>query len=81
MVPQLTSFAGQIELPWLFSLTWHRVCSWQVAAVVELTEEQKEHMAKVAADKAESAGAADAKAPTSFFHGKADKDYQGAHTM
>jgi hypothetical protein len=45
--------------------------------VPELTEEQKEYLAKQSADK-EAAAAEDveARGPTSFFHGKADKDYQ-----
>ncbi len=47
------------------------------AQVAELTEEQKEYIAKQEAAKLEAAaGAVDAKGPTSFFHGKSDKDYQ-----
>jgi pre-mRNA-processing factor 17 len=43
----------------------------------ELTEEQKEYIAKAAADKeATAAEDVEARGPTSFFHGKADKDYQ-----
>lgn len=49
-------------------------CLLQLA---ELTEEQKEYIAKMQADK-EAAAAEDveARGPTSFFHGKAEKDYQ-----
>jgi pre-mRNA-processing factor 17 len=46
----------------------------------ELTEEQKEYIAKAAADKeATAAEDVEARGPTSFFHGKADKDYQVGH--
>lgn len=46
--------------------------------VAELTEEQKEYIAKMQAEKEAAASAEDveAKGPTSFFHGKAEKDYQ-----
>ncbi|KXZ41899.1 hypothetical protein GPECTOR_249g617 [Gonium pectorale] len=46
--------------------------------VAELTEEQKEYIAKMEAAKVEAAaGAVEAQGPTSFFHGKEEKDYQG----
>lgn len=46
--------------------------------VNELTEEQKEVLAQRAAGKEEEAAeAVEAKGPTSFFHGKEQKDYQG----
>ncbi|KAI8473364.1 MAG: WD40-repeat-containing domain protein [Monoraphidium minutum] len=50
---------------------------------VELTEEQKEYMAKFNAEKEEKAaakgegGEGEGKGATSFFHGKEAKDYQG----
>ena len=44
----------------------------------ELTEEQKEYIAKAEAEKQEAAALnVDAKGPTSFFHGKEKQDYQG----
>lgn len=46
--------------------------------VAELNEEQKAYMAQVEAAKMEAAaGAVDTKGPTTFFHGKEEKDYQG----
>ncbi|EFJ39885.1 hypothetical protein VOLCADRAFT_78216 [Volvox carteri f. nagariensis] len=46
--------------------------------VSELTEEQKEYIAKMEAAKMEAAaGAVETKGPTTFFHGKDEKDYQG----
>jgi len=47
------------------------------AEVVELTEEQKEYAAALKEDKAEKA-AAEGKGDHSVFHGKEEKDYQGA---
>eukprot|EP00877_Chromochloris_zofingiensis_P007991 jgi/Chrzof1/3445/Cz12g25200.t1 len=48
------------------------------AAVVGLTEEQKAHMAQLEATKMEAAGKdVETKGPTTFFHGKEQKDYQG----
>jgi pre-mRNA-processing factor 17 len=52
------------------------------AQVSELTEEQKEYMAKIEAEKAEAGASGsgagdDNKGASSIFHGKADKDYQG----
>lgn len=48
-----------------------------VLQIAELTDEQKEYIAKVAADKeAATAEDVEVQGPTSFFHGKADKDYQ-----
>lgn len=47
------------------------------AAVVGLTEEQKAHMAQLEATKMEAAGKdVETKGPTTFFHGKEQKDYQ-----
>lgn len=44
----------------------------------DLTEEQKEYMAKMEAEKLENAANSVAtKGPTSFFHGKDALDYQG----
>ncbi|GLC42328.1 hypothetical protein PLESTB_000659000 [Pleodorina starrii] len=46
--------------------------------VAELTEEQKEFISKMEAAKMEAAaGQVDSKGPTTFFHGKEEKDYQG----
>jgi pre-mRNA-processing factor 17 len=45
-------------------------------AAAELTEEQKEYVAALAADKAVKE-AAEGKAEHSIFHGKAEKDFQG----
>lgn len=48
------------------------------AQVSELTEEQKEHMAKLEAERAEAAASSvDTKGPSTVFHGKQQKDYQG----
>jgi WD40 repeat protein len=52
--------------------------------VSELTEEQKEYMAKLEAEKVETAAsgnnAAGSNAPTTIWHGKAEKtDYQGSY--
>jgi pre-mRNA-processing factor 17 len=45
--------------------------------VPELTDEQREYIAKQQATKEEAtAEDVEAKGPTSFFHGKKDKDYQ-----
>jgi hypothetical protein len=61
-----------VGLPLLY-LPTH--CLHQVS---ELTEEQKAYMAEVEAAKMEAAAdSVETKGPTSFFHGKADKDYQG----
>ncbi|KAG2485153.1 hypothetical protein HYH03_016139 [Edaphochlamys debaryana] len=52
--------------------------SKQAAAPADLTEEQKEFIAQREAAKLEAAaGSVDAKGPSSFFHGKEEKDYQG----
>lgn len=57
----------------------HTWCAVPLACVqvAELTEEQKEYLAKMSAEK-EAAAPEDveARGPTTFFHGKADKDYQ-----
>lgn len=61
-----------------FTLGQRQPWASKVAEVSELTEEQKEHMAKLEAEKAESAtNSVEAKGPTSIFHGKAERDYQG----
>jgi len=65
-----------------FTLKQKQPWASKVAEVVELTEEQKEYLAKMEADKLESAAdSVESKGPTSFFHGKADKDYQGRSWM
>eukprot|EP00879_Flechtneria_rotunda_P002141 GHRR01002325.1.p1 GENE.GHRR01002325.1~~GHRR01002325.1.p1 ORF type:complete len:303 (+),score=127.78 GHRR01002325.1:221-1129(+) len=61
-----------------FRLTTRAPWAGKQAEVAELTEEQKEYLAKVQADKeASAADDVDKRGPTSFFHGKQDKDYQG----
>jgi hypothetical protein len=48
----------------------------------ELTDEQKEYMAKLESEKAEaSTNTSDSKGPTSIFHGKSEKDYQGVEVL
>ena len=64
-----------------FTLAARQPWANKVAEVIELTEEQKDYMAKMEAEKAEAAahagegGAKDG--ATSIFHGKEAKDYQG----
>lgn len=54
------------------------VVSLITAQVSELTEEQKEHMAKLEAERAEAAASSvDTKGPSTVFHGRQQKDYQG----
>ncbi len=52
-----------------------------VLQISELTDEQKEYLAKLEAEKAEKAGgeggSVEAKGPTSIWHGKEKTDYQG----
>ena len=48
-----------------------------ICQVSELTEEQKEYLAKMEANKeGKAAEEVEAKGPTAFFHGKDAKDYQ-----
>jgi hypothetical protein len=48
-----------------------------LSQVSELTEEQKEYLAKMEANKeGKAAEEVETKGPTSFFHGKESKDYQ-----
>lgn len=57
-------------------MSHHSIASY-LLQIAELTDEQKEYIAKVAADKeAATAEDVEVQGPTSFFHGKADKDYQ-----
>eukprot|EP00798_Chlamydomonas_sp_ICE-L_P006550 gene6550-3202_t len=73
---QKVAEAGDMSAP--FTLSNKQPWAQKGAEVSELTEEQKEYMAKVEAEKIEGAvGAIEVKGPTSFFHGKEDKDYQG----
>jgi pre-mRNA-processing factor 17 len=65
-----------------FTLGQRQPWAEKVAEVSELTDEQKEYMAKIEEEKAEAGGdgggPAAAKGPTSIWHGKAQKtDYQG----
>uniref|UniRef100_A0A383WPQ6 Pre-mRNA-processing factor 17 n=1 Tax=Tetradesmus obliquus TaxID=3088 RepID=A0A383WPQ6_TETOB len=61
-----------------FALTNRLPWAEKQAQVPELTEEQRAHIAKAAeAKEATAAEDVEARGPTSFFHGKADKDYQG----
>lgn len=68
-----------------FQLKERQPWAAKTAVATELTEEQKEFMAKVEADKLEaSANTVETKGPTSFFHGKEGKegkDYQGRSWM
>mmetsp|Transcript_18506 Transcript_18506/g.51945 ORF Transcript_18506/g.51945 Transcript_18506/m.51945 type:complete len:569 (-) Transcript_18506:353-2059(-) len=61
-----------------FTLEQRQPWAHKEVHAAELTEEQKEYLAKVEAAKMESAAdQVEAKGPTSFFHGKEEKDYQG----
>ena len=64
-----------------FTLTNRAPWADKQAELPELTEEQKAYIQEQA-EKKEAAATADeveAKGPTSFFHGKADQDYQVGH--
>ncbi|PNW84243.1 hypothetical protein CHLRE_04g226450v5 [Chlamydomonas reinhardtii] len=61
-----------------FSLQERQPWASKQAEIAELTEEQKEFIAKAEAAKLEAAaGSVDKQGPTSFFHAKEEKDYQG----
>eukprot|EP00775_Hariotina_reticulata_P008921 gene8921-9098_t len=68
----------QLEAGEPFTITNRAPWAEKQAVVPELTEEQREYIAKQQASKEEAAAEdVEAKGPTSFFHGKKDTDYQG----
>lgn len=66
-----------------FQVTNRQPWANKVAEVAELTDDQKEYMAQLEAEKKEKSGKEDVEpqGPTSFFHGKSEKDYQGRSWM
>eukprot|EP00955_Chlamydomonas_euryale_P106899 365734-Chlamydomonas_euryale.AAC.7 len=60
-----------------FTLSQRQPWAAKVAEVSELTEQQKEYLAKLEEEKAEKASASEVKGPTTIWHGKEKSDYQG----
>jgi len=79
LAAQAEAQQGELEP---FALLNRQPWAHKVAETAELTEEQKAYIeAQSAAKEAAAADNVEKQGPTSFFHGKEDKDYQGRSWM